>query len=291
MPRATKGKTVWAYLFLAPYLIVLGLFFFLPIFHAFKLSLYSDSMFGAPVFIGFRNYARALADGVFWKGLLNTVLYGLIHMPILYVLAFLLAAALDGPRLVAKPFFRIAIFLPYAVPTLIAGMIWGTLYAPTNGPVTAVLTRLGLPAPDLLSAKWILFSMSNIAIWEYTGYIMIILYAALKAVPEELTEAARIDGANTWNVIRHVKIPGIASTLRVTLVFSIIGTLQLFNEPQIMRSLAPAVIGPSFTPNLHGYTLAFSGQQYSYSAAISFVLGLVTAVISYIFMLTSNKKA
>lgn len=132
-------------------------------------------------------------------------------------------------------------------------------------------------------------SIGNIVTWQYTGYNMIIMYAALQAVPSEVYEAARVDGATGWGIALRIKIPLIVPAIVLTCVFSIIGSLQLFNEPQIMSTLAPNVIQDHYTPNLYAYTLAFTNQQYNYSAAISFLLGTVVFVCSYIFMLATNR--
>jgi multiple sugar transport system permease protein len=122
------------------------------------------------------------------------------------------------------------------------------------------------------------------------GYNMIIYYAALQAVPQDLEEAAVLDGATAFDYALRIKLPLILPTIVITIVFSIIGTLQLFTEPYLMINLARSVIHSGFTPNLYAYTLAFTGQQYNYSAAISFLLGGVTAVLAYAFMLASDRR-
>jgi multiple sugar transport system permease protein len=135
-----------------------------------------------------------------------------------------------------------------------------------------------------------LASLGNVVTWEWTGYNMIILYAALKAIPPELTEAASVDGATAWQTARDVRIPLIRPALVLTIVFSIIGTLQLFNEPQIMNAIAPDVIGTHYTPNLYAYSLAFTAQQFNYAAAVSFVLGAVVFIGSYTFILATRRR-
>ncbi len=132
-------------------------------------------------------------------------------------------------------------------------------------------------------------AIGNIVTWQYTGYNMIIMYAALQAIPPDLYEAALVDGATGWEVARYIKIPLIAPAIVLTCVFSIIGSLQLFTEPSIMSTLAPTVIQDHYTPNLYAYTLAFTNQQYNYSAAISFTLGAIVFVCSYIFMFATNR--
>jgi len=133
-------------------------------------------------------------------------------------------------------------------------------------------------------------SLANIVTWEFTGYNMIILYSALQSVSADVEEAAAICGANGFQVALFIKIPLVAPTLLLTAIFSVIGTLQLFNEPQLMAAVAPQVIGDHYTPNLYAYALAFTNQEYNYSAAVSFVLGAVVVVISYAVMVLSRRR-
>ena len=111
----------------------------------------------------------------------------------------------------------------------------------------------------------------------------------MKAVPTELYDAALVDGASGWDIARYIKIPLIAPAIVITIVFSIIGTLQLFNEPQIFSVNAPNIIQDHYTPNLYAYNLAFTNQQYNYSAAVSFTLGAIVFVFSYLFMISTNR--
>jgi multiple sugar transport system permease protein len=123
------------------------------------------------------------------------------------------------------------------------------------------------------------------------GYNMIIYFAALQAIPQDLEEASVVDGAGAFAHAIYVKLPLIVPTIMVTIIFSIIGTLQLFAEPYLLYNLARSIISSYFTPNFYAYTLAFVAQQYNYSAAISFLLGAVTAVISYVFMLLTSRRS
>jgi multiple sugar transport system permease protein len=146
------------------------------------------------------------------------------------------------------------------------------------------------PAPGFLTEAGMLPSLGNIVTWQWTGYNMIIMYSALQAIPPELYEAALLDGASKWDIALSIKIPLIAPAIVLTCIFSIIGSLQLFNEPSIMATLAPTVIGDHYTPNLYAYTLAFTNQQYNYSAAVSFTLGVIVCVCSYLFLLLTNRR-
>ena len=118
-----------------------------------------------------------------------------------------------------------------------------------------------------------LFSLANVATWTYTGYNMIILYAALRAIPSELYEAAAVDGAGAVGTAIHIKLPLLRPALLLCTIFSVIGSFQLFAEPNMFYTLAPQVIGKAYTPNLYVYNLAFADQRLNYAAALSFLLG------------------
>ena len=278
------------YLFLAPFLILFVLFLIVPLGYALNLSLWRQTMVGGVRFIGADNYVKALGDPKFWDGVFLLVRYGLLQIPVMLSGALLLALILDSGTIWARNFFRLGLFLPYAVPTVIAALIWGYLYGPNFGPLAQMAAYLGLPPPDLLGRQLLLGALANISIWEHMGYFMIIYYAALQAIPDEFEEAAAVSGARAWQYVIYVKLPLIRGTILVTAIFAIIGTLQLFAEPYLIQNLAPGVINSNYTPNIYAYNLAFVNQEYNYSAAISFVLGGVVAVISYFFMLATGQR-
>jgi multiple sugar transport system permease protein len=169
--------------------------------------------------------------------------------------------------------------------------MWGYLYGPSFGPVAQIGRHLHVAVPNFLGHGWMLASLSNIVTWEFTGYNMIILYSALQTVPRELYEAAAVDGAGAWRIARMIKVPALKPALTLTLLFSVIGSFQLFNEPSLIQQLAPNVIDSAYTANLYAYTLSFTGQQVNYAAAVSFLLGLVIVVVSYVFLYLASRRA
>lgn len=277
------------YVFLAPFMVVFLIFLVLPLVYALGISVFETRLVGGNVFVGLDNYTRALGDGNFWEGVRRMVVFGVFQVPIMLGLALAFALVLDGGTVWLRTLFRLGFYLPYAVPSVVAALIWGYLYGPSFGPITQLAELLNISAPNLLSESWMLASIANIVTWEFTGYNMIIMYAALQSLPAELDDAGAVDGAKGWQIALYIKIPMIRAAIFLTVIFSIIGTLQLFNEPQIMYAIAPQVIGDHFTPNLYAYNLAFTNQEYNYSAAISFVLGAVVVIFSYAFMLLTNR--
>jgi len=287
--RRWKLQAWIPYLFLLPFMVLFVIFLVLPLVYALGISVFETRLVGGTVFVGLENYLRAFGDANFWQGVRRMVVFGIFQVPIMLGLALVFALVLDSGTVWLRNLFRLGFYLPYAVPSVVAALIWGYLYGPSFGPFTQLAELLNFPAPNFLSNTWMLASIANIVTWTFTGYNMIIMYAALQSLPAELDDAAAVDGAKGWQIALYIKVPLIRSAIFLTVIFSIIGTLQLFTEPRIMWAIAPEVIGDHYTPNLYAYTLAFTNQEYNYSAAISFVLGAVVVVFSYTFMLLTNR--
>lgn len=284
--RANTG-----YLFIAPFLLVFVTMLVIPLIYAAYISLFRSQLIGGTVFAGLDNYTRALADPRLLEGVGRVARFFLFQVPIMLVLALLFALALDSGLLRFSKLFRLGIYLPYAVPSVVAALMWGYLYGKDFGPFAQLADTLGVSPPDFLGPDLMLFSIANIVTWLFVGYNMIILYAALRSIPEELYEAAAVDGAGQWRIAWSIKIPAIRSAILLCVIFSVIGSFQLFAEPKLLQSLAPSVIDSAYTPNLYAYTLAFTGQEINYSAAVSFLLGATIVVASYTVMFLTNRRS
>ena len=278
------------YVFAAPFLLCFLLLFILPLGYAAYLSLFKNQLVGGTVFAGLGNYVTALTDGQLIAGVGRVALFFVMQVPIMLLLAAAAALAIDSGLLRLARVYRLGAFIPYAIPGVVATLMWGYLYGPDFGPAAQLASKLHLTAPDFLGNTLLLPSIANIVTWEYTGYNMIILYAALRTVPRELYEAAAVDGASPWRVAWNIKLPALRPALLLCLIFSVIGSFQLFTEPNLLQAVAPTVIGPSYTPNLYAYSLAFISSEPDYAAAISFLLGLVTVVVSYVMLFTAARR-
>ncbi|MEU4291841.1 sugar ABC transporter permease [Kribbella sp. NPDC026596] len=288
--RAAQDGKGW--LFVGPFLAVFALTFLAPIGYAIYLSLFRDqAFFGGTVFVGLDNYTEALRDPKFWESFGRVAVFLVVQVPVMLILALLAALAIDSARLRAAGFFRIVIFLPYAVPGVVAVLMWGYIYGDNFGLAANLNDLFGTTAIQPLSSSWMLPSIANIVTWEFVGYNMLIFYSALRTVPGELYEAAAIDGAGTFRTIRAVKLPALRGAIVIATIFSIIGSFQLFNEPNILRTLAPNVITTYYTPNMYAYNLSFAGQQFNYSATIAIVMGVITAIIAYVVQLRGSREA
>ncbi|QDW61333.1 carbohydrate ABC transporter permease [Oerskovia sp. KBS0722] len=290
-PPRRRIRRDWAgWWFVGPFMLVFALVFLAPLFYAIYLSLFRETLMGGNSFVGVANYAQALADPKFWGAMARVAAFLLVQVPIMLLLALFAALALDSARLRWVPFYRLSIFLPYAVPGVVAVMIWGYMYGSQFGLVADLNHFFGVELPSPLASNLILVSIGNIVTWEFVGYNMLIFFSALKSVPQELYEAAEIDGAGTFRTIFSIKLPSIRGALVIATVFSVIGSFQLFNEPSILQTLAPNSIPSYYTPNLYAFNLSFAGSQFNYAAAIAIISGVITMVVAYLVQLGGEKK-
>jgi len=169
-------------------------------------------------------------------------------------------------------------------------LMWGYIYGDQFGLTSNINDFLGVDAITPFAKEWMLVSIGNIVTWEFVGYNMLIFYSSLKTIPTEMYEAASLDGAGAWRTIFSIKIPSVRGALVIATIFSIIGSFQLFNEPNLLKQLAPNAISSYFTPNMYAYNLSFAGQQFNYAATVAIVMGVLTAVIAYVVQLRGTRK-
>ncbi|MFF1530022.1 carbohydrate ABC transporter permease [Cellulomonas sp. NPDC058312] len=274
--------------FVAPFGLLFLAFYVVPIGYAVYQSLLTverDGTFGAArtVFGGLTQYQQVFADEAFWSSIGRVLVFGVVQVPVMLGLALLFALLLDSPLVKGKKFFRLAYFVPYAVPGVIAAIMWGFLYSPQLSPFTALTQNV-----PILGADLVIWAIANVVTWVYVGYNMLIIYSALLAIPGEVSEAAVLDGASQTRIAWSIKIPMVLPAISLTAIFSIIGTLQLLAEPQVFRSFSSAVTS-TFTPNMTVYTTS-AVPNTSLAAAFSVVLALATFVLSFGFLKFSQRR-
>ncbi|MEV6166618.1 sugar ABC transporter permease [Streptomyces sp. NPDC051954] len=280
--------------FLTPFFLPFVLFYLVPIGYAlwqsFRVVRRSGGQYGTSytTFGGFEQYVEVFQNDEFWSSIGRIGLFGIVQVPVMLFTALIMALLLDTHLLKLKGFFRTTAFMPYAVPGVIAAIMWSYLYSPQLSPVVDLLNHIGLD-PDFLGPGAVLWSTANVSTWLWTGYNMLIMFSALQSIPQELYEAARIDGAGNWTIAWRIKVPIIAPSIVMTTVFSIIGTLQLYSEPAVLRQIS-SNISSTFTPNMLAYTVAV-GNNYQQAAAISVVIAVITFVLSFGFMRLTSKRA
>lgn len=285
---ARRARTGW--LFIAPFGLVFAAFLLAPLAYALYLSLFTKGLATGTRFSGLENYFHAFSDPQFLKGVGFVVRFSLVLIPVQMAVSLAAALVLDHLTTRLAKFSRLMIFLPYAVPAVIGALMWGFLYSPSFGPMQQVFSLFHASAPFLLSQDNVFYGLLNVVTWQWAGYYMIIVYAALQGIDPSLYEAAKIDGASTWQVAFRIKVPMVSSALVLILIFALIGTLQFFSEPQILGPVANGSITPDFTPNIYAFNLAFGYAQFNYASAISFSLGIIVFIAVYAFMFATRKK-
>jgi multiple sugar transport system permease protein len=288
MKKFTNKENI-GLLFVLPFLIFFVISIIAPLAYSGYLSFFKKRLIGGNSFVGFTNYVQAIQDAEFWLGLKRVGLFFLMQVPIMLILALVFALIIDSGKIRFSKFIRILIFVPYAVPAVVATLMWGYLYGPNYGLFAQLSEYLHTPRIQFFSEALALPSIANIVTWEFVGYNMVILYAAIKSFSTELYEAAAVDGAGSWRIAWSIKVPQLRPAIFLCLIFSVIGSFQLYVEPAQMINLAPTVINNTYTPNLYAYNQAFVSQDINYAAAVSFMLGLAVFLMSILVSFMASR--
>ena len=274
---AEQGGAAW--LFLTPALALIGLFFFLPVAASFLLSftdfdIYAIANLANVRLVGLRNYTRLLESPIFWIALKNTFYFVLVGGPLTMAVS-LGAALLVNARLVRfKAVFRTLYFAPFITTLVAVAIVWRYLYHRQYGLVNYALGAVGIHPIDWLGdPHWAMPAIILLAVWKNFGYNMLIFIAGLQAIPEELYEAAYLDGAGPWRQFRHVTWPMLGPTLLFVSLITMIGFFQLFAEPYVMTAGGPLRSTTSLV--LLMYEEGFRWWRMGYAAAVTFVLFVV----------------
>ena len=281
------------WILLAPFLIVFLGTMIVPIIMAIGYSFSSVERSGllgeggiTNSFAGLDNYLKALSNANFVESIGRMILFGIVQVTVMIVAAVILALLLESASAKWPGFFRATYFLPYGIPGVIATILWSFLYIPGLSPIVDVLQMVGIEI-DFLGPRMVLWSIANIVTWTYTGYNMLIIIAQLKAIPGELYEAAKIDGASGFRVAMAIQLPLIRPALLLTIIFSIIGTLQLFAEPRLLQTMS-AGITSEYTPNMSAYAFAFQYNDVGMAAAQAVIIAVSAFLLSAVALGISN---
>lgn len=296
-----QREIVLGYLFLAPAFVLLLVFEFFPIFYGLYISS-CDWRLRCVKFIGLGNYTRALSDPDAWHSLLITATYAGISIPVQLALGLLLASLLFQ-KIRGRDAFRVVFFLPYITSTVASAAVWSYLYSPDTGPINAVLRvvglqplrwlgepngifallagDLGITTPDWAGGPSLaLISLIVFTTWVFTGYDVTIFLAGLANIPKDLYEAARVDGAGSWALFRHITLPLLSPTTYFLLVFTVIGSFKAFNHIYIMTQGGP--LDSTTTASILIFNQLYKLNQYGYSAALSFLLFFVILILTIV---------
>ena len=281
-----RNLTGWA--FLLPASILIFVFCFYPMVQALILS-FQKGTGSAVQPAGFANYARILKDATFQQCLFNTVFYFVIQVPIMLILALILAQLLNSPDIKGKGIYRTMIFLPCATSLVSYSMIFKSLFA-NDGLVNRVLSTVGIPTVDWFQNAWAARWVIVIAlVWRWTGYNMVFYLAGLQNIDYSIYEAARIDGASPLQQFVHLTIPLLKPTILLTAIMSTSGTLQLFDESVNLTAGGPGKATMTLTHYI--YNISFvETPKFNYAAALSVFILVVVAVLSAIQMKVGDKR-
>lgn len=273
-----ESRSGWT--FVAPALLLIGVFFAIPVVGALVLSftdfdIYSIGDFGSTRFVGFKNYHDLFTNPVFWIALRNTLYFVVVGGP-LSVAASLAAALLVNAKLASfKPFFRSAFFAPWVTTLVAVALVWRYIYHPQYGLLNAGLHQLGIGPVDWLgNPHWAMPAIILLSVWKNFGYNMLVFLAGLQSIPEELYEAAELDGAGTWRRLKHITFPMLGPTFVFVGVVTMIASFQIFSEPYVMTQGGP--LKSTTTLVLFMYEEGFRWWRLGVAAAIAMVLFLLT---------------
>lgn len=280
LSRDRREQIFVGYLFLLP--DVLGLLVFLigPMIFAFYISFNEWSSLGTIEFVGIGNYFTIFKDPRFFESLWRSFKYTLGFVPTVYVLGLILALLLNKkPR--GSTFFRISFFLPVAISLVVASIVWRFMFEPSYGFINFILQSFSLPKLQWLgSVQTSMFSLLIVSVWKYTGYFMIILLAGIQDIPKEYFEAAAIDGASHWTVLRYIIMPLLKPISFFVIVILTINSLQAFDQIYVLTRGGPAY--STYTLLMYIYEKAFKFWEFGQAAAMSFVLFCIILVLTLI---------
>ena len=274
MRRKRSGPFV---LWLVPILGLLFVFALGPILASFVLSFFDYDFGTTPELVGLVNYVEAYHDPVLRTALRNILVYTVLSVPVEMMIALLIAQLVNGaPRF--RAIFRVGYFLPVMTPAVAAAAVWKFVYQPQFGLLSGLLARFDLPTPNWLnSSAWVIPALSVVWIWGDMGYNVVLFLAGLLGVPRQLIDAAKIDGANGWQVFWHVAFPLLGRTTMFAMTTTTIAALQLFNQPHVMTGGGPE--DASRTPVMYVYEQGFYWLRMGYASAVAYVLFVVVMVV------------
>jgi multiple sugar transport system permease protein len=266
-------KRLIPYIFIAPNMIVFTVFMFVPIIYAFYISMNQWSLIGTPQFIGLDNYLNMAQDGQFWRALYNTMIYTIGTVPTSIALGLLVAIGLNR-RLPGRTLLRSIFFVPVVLSLVAVALIAAWIFNDNYGVINAVLRAIGIEGvPWLSSQTWAMPSLIITTLWIRIGFCMVIYLAALQSIPVELYQAAKVDGASSWNEFRHITWPLLGPTTFLLLILNVIYSLHVFDLIYVMTGGGP---GSSTTVLVqYIYQMAFQEGQMGYASAVGVVLYLM----------------
>lgn len=283
--RGAFLRTLPAYLYILPALLIYAIFVLYPILRTLVLSLFDWTGFTNPVFIAFDNYAQLVQDDVFLKALGNNLKFIVFFTVLPIAIGLLLTALMTRRQLMGLSIFRAGFFIPYVMPMVVVGVVWRWIYNPVFGPLNEGLRLVGL---DALAKPWLgdfqlaLPAVGLIGTWAMYGFCMALFIAGVQGIDESIYDAAKVDGANEWRQLRHITIPGIRAEIAVAAVTTFIAALRVFDLVFVTTRGGPAE--QTMVTSMWLYRNAFQINRAGYAASIAVVQTLLILAISYLLL-------
>lgn len=282
-PRRLNYKTLWGYLFISPFFISYAIFGLYPLLLSMYLSLADWKGVGPIKLVGIDNYIRLLGDQVFWQSMMNGIILFFLYVPIMLFGALVLAVILNSKRVKGFQFFRMLIFLPFITNMAAAGFAFRILLNKNNGLANVLLGYLNIPPLPWLEDVWLArISLALLVIWAWLGYNMVIMLAGLQTIPQDLTEAAMVDGASRTQAFFRITLPLMRPVILFCAVTSTIGSFGLFAEVSALTNSGPA--NATITPLIRIYNVAFKSLQMGYASAMAYTFFAIVFVLTLLQM-------
>ena len=285
MRRRPGERAWWPYAFVAPALIAYGLFIFVPILDTVRYSFTDWNGLSDPVWIGLDNYARALGDPIVLKSLANNLSFSIWFSLLPIAIGLVVTSLIARSGLPGTWLFRTAVFLPQILSLVVIGVVWRWIYSPNFGPLNQFLRSLGL---DNLAKPWLgdftfaLPAVGVIGTWFEFGFVTVLMIAGVQKIDEQLYEAARIDGASSWDQFRNITLPSLRNEITVALVFTVIASFRIFDLIFVLTKGGPG--NQTSVLSFLVYKNAFQYNELGYAAASAVILTLIILTISIVIV-------
>jgi ABC-type sugar transport system permease subunit len=282
-PKQSVYKTIWAYIFIAPFFISYAIFGLYPLVLSLYLSFADWKGVGPIKLVGFNNFTRLLGDQIFWQSIRNGVILFFLYVPVMLFISLALAVILNSRRVRGFQFFRTLIFLPFITNMAAAGFAFRILLTKDNGLINIFLGFLHLPAVPWLESVWAArISLSLLIIWAWLGYNMVIMLAGLQTISHDLIEAALVDGASQVQAFFRITIPLMRPVILFCAVTSTIGSFGLFAEVASLTNGGPA--NATITPLIRIFNVAFRSLQMGYASAMAYTFFAIIFILTLVQM-------
>ncbi|MEV6848796.1 sugar ABC transporter permease [Actinoplanes sp. NPDC051411] len=287
--RLALRNTAVGWTFLLPNFVGFAVLTLVPVLLLFYYAFTSWDVFGGAEWTGLANFRQLAHDASFWKAVTNTVYYTVLHIPLTLAASLGLALLLNR-RLRGVAFFRTVAFFPYITSIVALAQVWNMLFSPTYGPINEVLRAIGIAHPPgwTTSAGWSMPAVIIVGTWREMGYYMLLFLAGLQTIPAQLYEAATVDGANAWQKLRSVTLPGLRPTTFLVTVLLTIGSFKVFDLILVMTNGGPGQ--STLVLSQYIFQKGFGENQFGYASAVSVVLFALCFLITVVQFLVNKRR-